>query len=224
MRLRAAIFDFDGLILDTENAEFASWNDVYGEHGTALKFEDWVVCVGTSGAFDAIAHLERLTGRTLDRGAIVARHRAFNRPRLEALPVLPGVEDRLAEARALGLRTAIASSSPREWIDDHLGRLGLLARFDVLATRTDRLLAKPRPDIYLAALAALGIRPDEAVAFEDSRNGILGAKAAGIFCVAVPNSVTAWMDLTPADRRVGSLREVSLADLGRTAFNGAVVA
>lgn len=213
MPVRAFLFDFDGLILDTEQAEFASWNDVYREHGASLKFEDWVVCVGTSGAFDAVKHLESLTGRPLERDRVVARHREHNLPRLLALRVLPGVEDLLDEAKALGVRTAIASSSPLDWVDGHLRRLALLDRFDVIAVRNERLPAKPRPDIYLSALERLGVASADAVAFEDSMNGILAAKAAGLFCVAVPNSVTEGMDLSKADARIRSLKETSLAAL-----------
>ncbi len=221
MRLKAVIFDFDGVILDTEAAEFASWSDLYREHGVALRFEDWVVCVGSAGLFDPVGHLDGLTGTTHDRAAVVERFRAINRPRLDGLPVLPGVLGILDEAASLGLATAIASSSPPDWVEGHLGRLGLRNRFGVVSTRTDGVPAKPAPDIYLRALARLGLAAGEAVALEDSMNGIAGAKAAGLYCVAIPNGVTARLDLTRADRRVGSLVELSLGDLGRTVFNGA---
>jgi beta-phosphoglucomutase-like phosphatase (HAD superfamily) len=129
------------------------------------------------------------------------------------MDAMPGVRDRLAEGRALGLKLAIASSSEQAWVDDHLRALTLAPLFDAVLVRNDRLPAKPKPDLYLAALAALGASASEAVAFEDSMNGIAAAKAAGIFCVAVPNAMTSGLDLSRADLRVDSLRDVTLAGL-----------
>jgi beta-phosphoglucomutase-like phosphatase (HAD superfamily) len=133
---------------------------------------------------------------------------------------MPGVLDRLDEAAGRGLKTAVASSSERPWVEGMLGSRGLLPRFHVIATRGGAVRAKPEPDVYLAALAALGAPAARAVAFEDSANGVAAAKAAGLFCVAVPNEVTRRLDLSRADLIVPSLADVTLADLERRGFGG----
>jgi len=124
-----------------------------------------------------------------------------------------GVRDYVADAKRMGLLLAVASSSSRAWVLGHLERLGLGAQWDAVRTRDDVARTKPAPDLYLSAVAALGVAPEEAVAFEDSANGIAAAKDAGLLCVAVPNALTAGMDLSRADLRLGSLAETPLERL-----------
>src|SRR5437868_6362966 len=100
--LRAVLFDFDGLILDTETPELAAWREVYGAHGAVLELDVWAVCIGTRDAFDPVAHLEGLIGRALDRPSLLASRRIRHRELIAGLLPLPGVEERLAEAKALG--------------------------------------------------------------------------------------------------------------------------
>jgi HAD superfamily hydrolase (TIGR01509 family) len=132
---------------------------------------------------------------------------------IAALDVMVGVREYVADAKRLGLRLAVASSSSRTWVLGHLERLGLSADWDAVRTRDDVARTKPAPDLYLAAVEALGVAPNEAVAFEDSTNGIAAAKAAGLLCVAVPNALTAGMDLGRADLRLSSLMETPLERL-----------
>jgi HAD superfamily hydrolase (TIGR01509 family) len=217
-RLKAVIFDFDGLILGTEETQLTAWQEIFREHGAELTLAEWSVCIGTFGAFDEVTHLEKLIGRPVDRAAVRADFKGREAALLAGLNLLPGVRDRLDEALASGIRRAIASSSETTWVEPHLARHGIRHLFEAVVVRNEHLPAKPRPDIYLAALAALGVTADEAVAFEDSMNGILAAKAAGIYCVAVPNAVTRDLDLTAADRRVESLAHLTLAELAQTSF------
>ena len=130
-------------------------------------------------------------------------------------PVRPGVRDYLDAARRLGLGLAVASSSSRRWVAGHLERLGLADRFDVLCCAEDVTRVKPHPDLYVAALKALGAASVAAIALEDSPNGVLAAKRAGLFCVAVPNPLTAKLDLSAADIRLASLDELPLPALLR---------
>lgn len=129
--------------------------------------------------------------------------------------LMPGVRRYLDDARRLKLATAIASSSSRRWIDEHLGRMAIKDRFDVIVCRDDVRATKPDPELYQTAVDRLGVMPDEAIALEDSRNGLAAAKAAGLFCVAVPNGMTASMDLSRADLRLTSLDEMPLEELIR---------
>jgi HAD superfamily hydrolase (TIGR01509 family) len=211
MAVCAFLFDFDGLILDTELASRAGWELLYREHGHELPADLWATLVGTHGGWDPMAHLEELVGEQLEREALNERRYAHELALIEAEELRPGIADYLAAARRHGLKRAIVSSSSRRWVDLHLRRLEQTVGWDAICTADgDTARAKPSPALYLEALAALGVAADEAVAFEDSPNGVRAAKAAGIFCVAVPNEVTRELGLEDAG---ADLVLHSLADL-----------
>jgi len=207
--IRAFLFDFDGLILDTEVASRAGWELLYQEHGHELPPEKWARTVGTHSAWDPMAHLEELLGEPLEREALHERRSAHELTLIEAEGLRPGIEDYFAAARRLGLKRAIVSSASRTWVDMHLHRLEQAGGWDAICT-ADGIpeRAKPAPTLYLEALELLGVTAREAVAFEDSPNGVGAAKAAGIFCVAVPNEVTRALGLDEADLVLDSLAEL----------------
>lgn len=214
MRVRGLLFDFDGLILDTETPSLAAWQAVYEHHGHELTIDRWSAAIGTINGFDPFAHLEDLLGEPVDRGAITTRRREHELQLIEAEELRPGIADYLAQAERLGLRKAIVSSGSREWIDLHLRRLERLVGWDAIVTADgDESRAKPRPLLYLEALDELRMEPSDAVAFEDSPNGIRAAKAAGIYCVGVPNAVTAALAFDEADLVLGSLASLPLPRL-----------
>jgi HAD superfamily hydrolase (TIGR01509 family) len=211
--IRALVFDFDGLILETETPSYQSWAEIYREHGHELPMDRWHGFIGSDTGFDPAGHLAALVGEGFDREATQARRDTRKSELIAALDVMVGVREYIADARRLGLRLAVASSSSRAWVLGHVERLGIGAEWDAVRTRDDVARTKPAPDLYLAAVDALGVAPQEAVAFEDSTNGIAAAKAAGLLCVAVPNALTAGMDLTQADVRLASLAETPLERL-----------
>lgn len=214
MTARAIVFDFDGLLLETEGPAYQAWSEAYRDHGHELPQALWLEYIGREGSwFDALGHLGGLVGAGFDRDAVHARREARKTELIEVLGVMPGVRERIAEAKDRGLKLGVASSSTLRWVGGHLDRLGFRAVFDAVTCREDGIRAKPAPDIYLASVAALGVAPAEAVAIEDSRNGIAAAKAAGLRCVAVPNALTAQQDLSAADLRLGSLAEMPLKDI-----------
>jgi HAD superfamily hydrolase (TIGR01509 family) len=208
--IAAVIFDFDGLILDTETPILDAWRQAYREHGCELALEDWQHGLGTHAGFDPLAHLERLAGRPLEREALLTQVRERNHRACEAQPLLPGVAERMGEARALGLGAAVASSSSRAWVTGWLERHGLAPLLGCVCARDDVARVKPAPDLFLLAAERLGVSPPACLVFEDSANGIRAARAAGMRCVAVPNSVTRGLPLPPADLRLESLAELPL--------------
>jgi HAD superfamily hydrolase (TIGR01509 family) len=211
--VKVVVFDFDGLILDTEVPVYDAWQEIYGEHGQSLDFAKWAQCIGTADAFDPCDDLAALLGRALDAEALERRHRTRTDALIAAQALLPGVRERIAEAAGLGLSLGVASSSSRAWVHGHLGRFALLDRFHAIRCADDVPRVKPDPALYRAVVEALGVRPADALALEDSPNGVLAAKRAGLTCVAVPNPLTARLDLSHADLVVGSLADVSLAEL-----------
>jgi HAD superfamily hydrolase (TIGR01509 family) len=214
--IRALIFDFDGLILDTEEPIFRSWKELYLSYQFDLSLTSWADTIGRSEAeapFDPRQDLEKRLGYSLDWTEIGPRRRQRELELIAAQPVLPGVEDYLKNARQLNLKIGLASSSDINWVAGHLARLGLLSYFDCLRTSDDVVYTKPAPDLFLAALECLNVDPQEAMVFEDSPNGILASRLAGIFCVAVPNLLTRQLDLAQADLRLNSLADLSLDKL-----------
>ena len=212
MAVRAFLFDFDGLILDTELASRAGWELLYREHGHELPADLWATLVGTTHApWDPRAHLEELVGEPLEWEALNERRYAHELALIEAEELRPGIEEYLAAARRDELKRAIVSSSSRRWVDMHLVRLEQAVGWDAICTADgDPTRAKPAPTLYLEALELLGVAAHEAVAFEDSPHGVRAAKAAGVFCVAIPNEVTRDLGLEEAG---ADLVLESLADL-----------
>lgn len=211
------IFDFDGLLVETEWPGFEAWQAVFAEHGAELALEEFLVCIGTRYAVDWGELLAAKTGRA---GPTDAELRARREPRrddaVRDLPLLPGALDWLHAVGRRGLRCAIASSSERSWIDPHLDRLGVANRFETISAWGGPgcgFPPKPAPDLYLRACAALAVEPADALAIEDSANGVRAANAAGMRCVAVPNRVTASSDLSLADLVIPSLASCSLDDV-----------
>ncbi|MHB1445380.1 MAG: HAD family hydrolase [Acidimicrobiales bacterium] len=161
--------------------------------------------------FHPYRELVRRSGRDLDNETVRARVRALITDHLSGRQMQPGVADWLGDATRLGLSVGIASSSSRSWIEDHLARLGAAGWWPVMACFDDCGQAKPDPASYRLVCQNLGVSPGEALAVEDSRNGLLAAKAAGLFCVAVPTAMTAHMDLSEADMVLSALDAMPLA-------------
>jgi HAD superfamily hydrolase (TIGR01509 family) len=204
--MRALVFDFDGLILDTETSVYEAWRIVYEEHDQVLPRDRWLSRIGTDGsAFDPLVELCARVGETLDTERIRHRRMAFHRAHNEGLDQMPGVRACLEHARAKSIRTAIASSSPFNWVNGHIERLGLTHFFDQIVTAEHVDAAKPAPDLYLRATELLGVDPGDAIALEDSPNGVQSAKAAGLYCIAVPGPMTRTLSFEAADTVLASL-------------------
>jgi len=207
------IFDFDGLIVDTEGPGFRAWSELYESHGCSLPFDKYSACIGTIGGFDLHGYLEQQSGRTFDRAELEQACTVRWLELMKDQPLLPGIATCVSSAKARGLKLAIASSSTQKWVTRHLRKFGLLDTFDAVCTRDYVAAVKPDPALYLLALEKLGIQASEAIAFEDSPPGIQAAKAAGLYCIAVPNSLTGELPLDQADRRLSSLADFNLDDV-----------
>ena len=212
--IRGLVFDFDGLILDTETPLYRSWIAIYAEVGLEVSASTWAGLLGAAAdppeAYDL---LERHLGHPIDRDALHRRRMTHEMELLRYESILPGVLETLEAARSRHLRTAIASSSDRAWVTGHIGRLGLRPFFDVIVCAEDVEHTKPEPDLYLLAAERLEIEPRHAVAFEDSLHGLRAARRAGMLCVAVPNRITRGLPFDEADLILESLLDVPLGEL-----------
>jgi HAD superfamily hydrolase (TIGR01509 family) len=212
--IEAVVFDFDGLIFDSETHEYETVLELFTEHGADLPLEVWGQCVGREpGFFDPYAYLAERTGRVVDPVSLEERRRIAFHSRVERAGAIPGVEEALRAAHSLKLRIGLASSSNRGWVEPQLKRLGLWHYFQCVRTREDVERAKPDPELYRSVLRCLGVEPRNAVAFEDSPNGALAATRAGMYCVIVPNPITATLVFGEHDVRLESLMQAELADL-----------
>jgi HAD superfamily hydrolase (TIGR01509 family) len=214
--LRALIFDFDGIILETEGPEYHSWKQIYADYGVDLPLALWVKVIGSdydSVGWDPYTHLAEESGQSIDKEAIHAKRRPLHRELVAKQPIMPGVEALIQQAAQAGLPLAVASSSSRAWVEGHLDRIGLRRYFAAIRTRDDVERIKPGPDLFLAAAEALGVPPASTVVIEDSAHGVQAAKAAGSRVIAVPHELTKNTNFTAADRVVESLEGLTLADL-----------
>lgn len=211
---KAVIFDFDGLIVDTEVPEYEAWLNIFRSYGVDLPLSVWTPHIGGGNEnFNIYDHLEELTGKPIDRDEVRDRRRAeFAELFKDAVP-LPGVEDYIVSARERGMRIGIASSSPHRWVDPKLEQIGFAETFDTVVCSDDVGSSKPNPASYIKALADLGVTPNEAFALEDSPTGVQGAKNAGLLCVAVPGTLTRDRSYDHADMRLESLTDMTLDQL-----------
>jgi len=203
--IRALLFDFDGVVVDTEVAIYESWRDVYREHGAELALADWLPAVGSGsstgaapGTFDAVAHLEELTGRQVDRDAVIARRTERKEELYRRAPLLPGVRELLAEAAARGLKTALVTRNRDERVAEQCRLVGLDHAWDHIRCANEDP-TRDKAELYREALDALGVDAASALAFEDSPSGLRAAKEAGLRCVAVPSEITRAAAFEEAD-------------------------
>lgn len=212
--IEAVVFDFDGLIFDTETPEYQSWSEVYQEFGAELSLDIWSAWIGSdSSGFNPYDYLEELTGKTVNRAEV----RSLRRHKYESLTgnadLRPGVRDYIGSAKDMGLEIGLASSSSRNWVVSHLERFSLLSYFDCVRTRDNVRFSKPDPELYIQAMECLQVSPDHSIAFEDSPNGALAAKRAGMLCVVVPNELTRSLKFPQIEYRLESMEQLSLSTL-----------
>ncbi|MCP3740253.1 HAD family hydrolase [Rossellomorea sp. BNER] len=187
--MKAVIFDFDGLIIDTESLWFEVFRDVTLEYGGQLALSDFSSTIGTTSEV-LYQHIENITNEKFDQTEIEKKTRERYELKKEELILREGVLDYIESASKTGLKIALATSSSRKWVEEFLEKFHLIKFFDVIRTKDDVKNVKPDPELYLQATKALGVDPSEVFVFEDSKNGLTAALAAGLKCVVVPNDVT----------------------------------
>lgn len=216
----AVVFDFDGLVLDTEWCEYATIAEVFRLHGRELSLELWKTFIGTTDHPHWADILEEELGHAIERAALVPARRQANWDCARRLDPLPGVVELVEALHARGVPLAVASSSPADWVVAHLAERGLLDRLGAVCSGDEVLHTKPDPALYVLACERLGVPPGRSVAVEDSVHGVTAARAAGLRAVAVPSGLTAGMDFSHADLVVDSCADLDPALLGRLAGSG----
>lgn len=211
--IKAIIFDFDGLILDTETHEYEVLSEIFKEHDCALPLSVWGKVIGTKSDFSPYTYLEEQANKVIDHNSIKKQLEERFTKRIHLEEARPGVIDYITAAKKLGLKIGLASSSSYKWVSTHLKRLNLLDEFECIRTSDHVEQVKPDPALYVEAAKCLNVEPEECIAFEDSANGALAAKRAGMKCVVVPNSVTKNLDFCEVDHRLETMAHMDLKEL-----------
>lgn len=211
--IKGIIFDFDGLILNTETRQYLVLQDIFAEHGSELPIVRWQKEIGTKTGFSVFHYLEEKLERKIEHRLLEEDFKKRFHASLAMEKVRPGVENYLEAAEGLGLKIGLASSSNFQWVSSHLKNLGIFEYFECIRTSDDVEKVKPDPSLYLKAAKCLGLTADEVLTFEDSANGALAAKKAGMSCVIVPNEVTNTMDFCKVEHRLNSMTDMTLEDV-----------
>lgn len=214
--LKAIIFDFDGLIVDTETAIYQAWAELYQKFDQELLLTDYAQCVGSDfGTYDPQAALEERHGQKITWDDVLPHKDERIRELLLAQDTRPGVRQLIDQITTANLGRAVASSSTFNWVGGWLRKLGIDHHFPVIRCRDHVERIKPSPDLFLAAAEKLGVAPHEALVLEDSVNGLKAATAAGISCVIVHNSITSHGDFSGAAKVFESFEHFNLESLIR---------
>ncbi len=210
------IWDFDGTILDTEWPAYEAAKREYERLDAQIHFGDWQDSVGSANNEPWWEHLRRQVG---DLGepddVVIARFREYKNALTDSYDLMPGIRRAFTRLTELDVASAVASSSPIEWVERHTTRHGLWEHFTSVATRTDvgAERTKPHPDLFLLAATRAECEPDRCVVIEDSAHGVTAARAAGMSVVAVPNRITTGQDFSHADLVLDSLDDVSIDEV-----------
>lgn len=189
--LQGILFDFDGLILDTETTIFQAWQEMFRKYKKELLLDEWAEILGKAGLVEGPA--ERFLKSIEDEQDQQAILEEVTRRELELLELkepLPGAVELIKKAKAHDLKLGIVSSSDQKWVHGHLKRLGLWDYFDHTSCGDEVEITKPDPTLYNLGIQKMEVAPERVVVLEDSPNGVLAAKRAGLFCIAVPNGLT----------------------------------
>lgn len=214
--IKALIFDFDGLILDTETAWFEAYRRALKEeYNYDMTIDEFAKCVGTNVEV-LFEHLQQTLHQPFDPFKLRQQASQWHTKQVSQLAPRSGVAEYLADARNMGLQVALATSSSRDWITEHLSRLQLISYFASFITREDVKKVKPAPDLFQKALQVLGVKPSEALVFEDSLNGLIAANKAGLKTVIIPNTVTENLPFDQYHLRLGSMADMSLQEVLQT--------
>ncbi|AJY77001.1 HAD family hydrolase [Paenibacillus beijingensis] len=213
-KIKAIIFDFDGTIIDTETAWYVAFRDAYKKHGVDLTLEQYSQCIGTNlNSFNPYEYLITELNLPIDREEFRKSVQAHHSSLMEQEKMRPGIMDYLNLAKEAGLKIGLATSSDRAWIDKYLNQLGILDYFDCIRTKDDVKNVKPDPELYLQALACLGVHAEEAIAIEDSPNGAKAAMEAGLNTVVSPNATTRHLEIVQSHHRVECFSKLNLNDV-----------
>ena len=201
---KVILFDMDGVLVNTEPLHYQLWKKVFAERGLDLAFDAYKGCIGANGKRLMELVLEHYGADFRDDQSMFDRYYQLKEDHLrhKEIPRIEGVNDTLTELKKRGYRMAVASSSTQDYIELCTDRAGIGHFFDVRFSAQWVKNTKPAPDVFLAAAEKMGAAPENCVVVEDSTNGTLAAKAAGMRCIGFANPDSPGQCLDAADMRI----------------------
>ncbi len=214
MIIKGIIFDFDGLICDTETPELRAWEALFNDYSLIFPFDRYQETIGSVHNDETpFIFLEEMLAQPINRVKTKEKFTYVRNKLIELEPIRPGILDYIKKANSYHLKVGLASSSPRAWIDYHLNRLKISAYFGCIKTFNDVSKTKPDPELYLKTLDCMNLKPNAVIALEDSPNGVAAAKKAGVFVAVFPNEVTGNFDFDNADLLIDSIEDMPFDNL-----------
>ena len=209
--IKAAIFDMDGVIIDSEPIQMLAINKVLAQWSIQLSDKDFIPMIGRRLS-DDYNYLKERFGIPVDFPEFwKMKNATYQNLIKESIEEMPGLSRLITELKQAGIKRAVASGSIRADIDIVLNGLGLQSEFDVITAGNEVKHGKPHPEIYLLTSSRLEVNPEDCVALEDTYYGLCSAKSAGMKCIAVPHKYTAQQDFSRADLTTDSLNNISLS-------------
>lgn len=209
-RLKAAVFDLDGLMIDSEPLQLRGTNLALKPLGIQIDEAEWMRMVGRR-TIDNLERLRDTYGFEADLQDVKrVKDEEYRRLITLEIPQMPALHSAMEVCREGGLDLALASCSVRTDVEIVLDSLGLSEDFQVVVTGDDVSIGKPDPEIFLETARRLRVSPHACVVLEDTAYGLAAAKATGMWCIAVPNRFTADQDFEKADLVLETLGELDL--------------
>lgn len=215
--MKAVIFDMDGVIIDSEPI----YNKIHADMLREFGITEFLDCPEDYTGMTSIAVFTK-TKELYQLKQTIAEIAAYQRDiiireikNLDNEPI-PGIRELLANLKEHNIKTAIASSSERLFIDTVVTKFGLHDYFDIIVSGDDIKNSKPAPDIFLKAANLLSVEPAKCLVIEDSKNGTIAAKAAEMKCVGFANPNSGKQDLSQADKIISSIHEIDILEYVKT--------
>ena len=207
---KAILFDMDGVLVDSEPQHYRAWNLVFREMGFEMPWEPYKPCIGSTFP-NLVRIVEEYTGKKINDLEAMRRSNKEKLKQVEAeegVAAVEGVRELMPRFKEKGWRMAVASSSPKEQIASTVKALGIEDCFELLFTGESVPNPKPAPDTFLRCAEAMGVRPEECIVIEDSYNGSLAARRAGMYCIGIQNPGSGDQDLSNADMVIKEFKEL----------------
>lgn len=211
--MKAVIFDMDGVLIDSQPYHFKADIDTMAEYGVIKDQKFYEAFAGTL-TDNRMRTLRDMFGLDVPAEELIEKREKMILDIManEDIKPVSGIPELLRSIKALGLKTAVASSSGIELIKLVLDRLGIAVYFDSITSGNDVKRGKPSPDIFLLAAERIGAEPSECLVVEDSENGVRAAKAAGMTALGYVNPTSGYQCLDMADAVTDDFRKVDIND------------
>lgn len=207
--MKAIIFDMDGVMTNTEPLHYACWKEVLKEDGINLEYETYKACIGSTREF-LLNLIKENYGKVYDDPQ-TALDRMQEKKRVfiekNGLPIMKGIKEAVERLHEAGYVLSVASSSPMFAIEDTLDKIGIRSCFQRLTSGVEVENSKPAPDTFLCAMEKLNLSPEECLVIEDSTNGGIAAKAAGMKCVWFHNQDSGDQSIPHAELEISEWNE-----------------